>query len=204
LLERDHRVSSGPWDPPHAGGLIVARDWCGASFGHGLIRFHDAASGPLAQENVESAFGVPGDQVGWVAFDWLGRQFGFVVPDGMGPETTMTVVADVGLGEFVTMGGAGALLECVVDGSIAENLNQSTFQEFRSRTGLAQLEFDSCVGFKHPPFLGGDTSLENLEVSDLDVYWTLLGQIYRQVADAPAGTVVEPKAPTKRRRWMGR
>ncbi|WP_202385393.1 hypothetical protein [Altericroceibacterium endophyticum] len=39
-------------------------------------------------------------------------------------------------------------------------------------------------------FLGGVDDLENLELSDLDVYWHLSAQIIRQARGLPPGTSV--------------
>jgi hypothetical protein len=41
----------------------------------------------------------------------------------------------------------------------------------------AAIQFDECVGSKVPLFLGGVDGVENLDVTDLDVYWTLTGQL---------------------------
>lgn len=190
MLVRDAHTSSGDWSPEQASGLVVARGWCGASFGGGLIRFHDAHSGPIARDNICAAFGLSPDEVGWVAFDWLGRQIGFVIPEGMGVDVTMAVVADIGMGRLATAGGAEAFLDGVQSGTIADNLNQSAFAEFLAFARVGRLNFDQCVGFKHPPFLGGGGELSNLEVSDLDVYWTLMGQLYARMAPEPDGARV--------------
>jgi hypothetical protein len=41
----------------------------------------------------------------------------------------------------------------------------------------APIQFDQCVGYEAPLFLGGDDDLGNLAMSNLDVYWTLTGQL---------------------------
>jgi len=39
------------------------------------------------------------------------------------------------------------------------------------------IPFDRCVGYDVPLFLGGTDDLRNLSLTDLDVYWTLTGQL---------------------------
>jgi hypothetical protein len=47
-----------------------------------------------------------------------------------------------------------------------------------------------CIGMKVPLFLGGEDSVDNLELIDMDVYWNFLGQILEQTRDLPDGTKI--------------
>jgi hypothetical protein len=47
------------------------------------------------------------------------------------------------------------------------------------------------VGYRVPLFLGGSDTLENLEVTDLDVYWTICGQLRLAAAQLPEGTAIK-------------
>ncbi len=60
-------------------------------------------------------------------------------------------------------------------------------------TGGAAPSYTQCVGYKVPLFLGGKDEVENLELSDLDVYWHLMGQLIVQTRDLPVGTRVRTK-----------
>jgi hypothetical protein len=53
---------------------------------------------------------------------------------------------------------------------------------------------DSCVGYRVPLFLGGQDDIENLEVSDLAVYWSLCGELRAAVRDLPPGTSIDEVA----------
>ncbi len=55
-----------------------------------------------------------------------------------------------------------------------------TFFEEARAAGLL-VSFDQCAGYRIPLFLGGKDEVENLEVIDLDVYWTIHGQLIRQL-----------------------
>ncbi|MEM7166917.1 MAG: T6SS immunity protein Tdi1 domain-containing protein [Planctomycetota bacterium] len=47
-----------------------------------------------------------------------------------------------------------------------------------------------CYSFKRPPILGGVYEISNFEVTDIDVHFSLLGQIHEQVKDLPDGASV--------------
>lgn len=47
-----------------------------------------------------------------------------------------------------------------------------------------------CFGYKIPPILGGKIEVANIEVGDISVYVSLLGQIHQQVRSAPPGTKI--------------
>jgi hypothetical protein len=47
-----------------------------------------------------------------------------------------------------------------------------------------------CVGFKVPLFLGGGEGADNLEVVDLDVYWSANGQLRAGTKDLPERTPI--------------
>lgn len=47
-----------------------------------------------------------------------------------------------------------------------------------------------CAGYRIPLFLGGEDSLENMEVSDMEVYWDMTDQLWEAVKDLPEGTKI--------------
>jgi hypothetical protein len=47
---------------------------------------------------------------------------------------------------------------------------------------------NQCYGYKIPPLLGGQYSVENVEPTDLSVHYSLLADIFRQTKDLPDGT----------------
>jgi hypothetical protein len=63
---------------------------------------------------------------------------------------------------------------------------------FDSKANAAQvpLRASDCVGYKVPLFLSGKDTLENLEVIDLEVYWSLSGQLREGTRNLPPGTSI--------------
>lgn len=68
-------------------------------------------------------------------------------------------------------------------------LDASFYQSWRAAGG-APPAYDQCIGYRVPLFLGGEDGISNLEASDLDVYWSIFGQVLRQVG---LGEEEEPK-----------
>jgi hypothetical protein len=52
------------------------------------------------------------------------------------------------------------------------------------------LAYDQCAGYKKPLFLGGVDDVENLEISDIDVYWRIAGQLILKTKGLSVGTPV--------------
>lgn len=55
-------------------------------------------------------------------------------------------------------------------------------------SGGSAPRYEQCIGYKKPLFLGGTDGIDNLEVSDLDVYWHLMGQLIAYAKGAAPGT----------------
>ena len=70
-----------------------------------------------------------------------------------------------------------------------EALARSFFDQWR-RTGGPSPKVSECVGYRRPLFLGGQDTVANWELSDLGVYWTLMGQLRRQAKGLPEGTPI--------------
>ncbi len=71
------------------------------------------------------------------------------------------------------------------------------------RAGL-KLQPSQLYSFVHPPLLGGAHSLENLEVTDIEVHLSVFGQLASNVRHLAEGALVagvELVAPSPKRRW---
>lgn len=53
-----------------------------------------------------------------------------------------------------------------------------------------RLEPGQCYGYKLPPVLGGPLDSANVEAFDAVVYFSITGQLHRQVKDLPAGAKI--------------
>lgn len=113
-------------------------------------------------------------------FDWLGRCFALDATrhrDGqllvmlLEPGTGKPLKAPVTFSEFHNV-------------ELVEYKNDSLASDFFSewlQNGGEEPEMDECVGYKKPLFLGGEDTVDNLEKSDLEVYWSICSQLLTKV-----------------------
>ncbi len=71
---------------------------------------------------------------------------------------------------------------------VAEHFHVQFVGELRAAGKL--LQPGQVYSYKTPLVLGGSTDIENVEVCDLEVHFSVSGQIFRQVRDLPAGTQI--------------
>lgn len=183
------------WEDPRLLSAIGYRElsgrFAGCTFGDGIYRIHDSTSGPLALARVIDAFPEFAGRARPFGFDWLGRQFALDSGRREGDEP-LVLLLEPGTGEALEIPQTLVNFhdEELVDYRDAA-LAESFFRHWRDRNpAVAPLAFDHCVGYRIPLFLGGSDSVDNLEVIDTDVYWTLTGQLIRGTVKVAPGTPI--------------
>lgn len=168
-----------------------AGEFAGASFGDGLYRIHDERSGSAALSLVVDAFPDLGAQACPFAYDWLGRQF--VVDAGRAASgQPQVLLVEPGTGEALEIPESFATFheEELLD--FADSALAIEFFEAWSAAnrGSLPLRRDQCVGYRVPLFLGGKDVVENLELTDLDIYWSICGQLRLGALRLSPGTTI--------------
>ncbi|MFI2362996.1 T6SS immunity protein Tdi1 domain-containing protein [Promicromonospora sp. NPDC019610] len=193
--DQSSESNNTPWLANSAVGtegyVDFVREFAGISFAGGLYRVHNSASGARALDFVGGAFPEFRNRAFPFGFDWLGRQFALDfsrTSDGQ----PLVVLLEPGTGEaleipvtFLTF-HEEELID-FADAALARNF----FQEWIAmQPDVEPLSHDKCVGYRVPLFLGGKDVVENLEVSDIDVYWSICGQLRNGTRNLPPGTSV--------------
>src|SRR5689334_24294074 len=142
------------------------------------LRRHDNTSAASALRMVREMFPDLED-VSFTAVDWMGRHY--LETNGM------VVVFDPGTAE--ALGYDYPTLEEALAAAPDELLRTDLFAEWQARNPPPPGE-GQCVRYRLPLFLGGADSVENLEAVNLEVYWSIHGQIWLQVKDLPPGTPI--------------
>lgn len=148
----------------------------GTSFANGLYRLHTAASATAVDELVLAAFPDFAGRIACFGADWLGRQFSLDPSRGLEADPEV-LLFDVGAGEALEIPIAFSRFH---DEELVEHPDAALAADFFTQwrgTHPESFEFDQCAGYRVPLFLGGADDLTNLEVADVDVYWTLTGQL---------------------------
>ena len=142
------------------------------SFGEGIYRLHNYDDIKKWNEIVSDAFSEFKERIQCFGYDWLGRQFSLDksrIVDGQ-PQILMFEP------------GTGEVLEITCDfmqfhddeiPNYHEVCLASEFFNDWKKINKIKLTEKSCAGYKIFLFLGGDDSVENLETSDMEVYWNI-------------------------------
>jgi hypothetical protein len=161
----------------------------GKSFSHGLYRIISFENVVCWNEVVLSAFPSFSGRITCFAMDWLGRVFAL---DSARLEETRpgVVLFEPGTGEALEI---PCNLERFHESEIIEYrdeaLAENFYHQWIEHGGVAP-EVSQCIGYKKPLFLGGSDTVNNLEVSDLDVYWTISAQLIEKTRGLHPGSSI--------------
>lgn len=174
---KDQEITEAAQSDAVLGDLI--RCFGGTSFNQGIYRIVGAGDVGIWQERTAVAFPHFSKRVTVFGFDWLGRAF------ALNPERDINGHPGVVMLEP----GTGDVLEIPCN---IQSFHNDELINFRDAAlagpffddwlaaGGVQPKYNQCIGYKIPLFLGGEDGVENLQVSDIDVYWHL-GQLIAQV-----------------------
>lgn len=153
-------------------------EYAGATFDRGLYRVHSASTGGSGQRCAEEAFPEFVGRIIVVSFDWLGRQFALDL-GRIERDEPQVLLLEPGTGQALEIPVSFSMLH---DEELVEYADAALASDFFAEwsehaPGSLPLSTAQCAGYRVPLFLGGEDGIENLEVSDFDVYWTLMGQL---------------------------
>lgn len=190
------QVAGNVWLEPRLleteGYEALAERFSGCSFENGLYRLHDSQSGPQALTWIIDAFPEFASRACPFGYDWLGRQFAVDTARQQAGQA-LVLLLEPGTGEALEIPVTFAsfheheLVE-YQDAALARGFFDTWALEHGSSLPLDRT---TCVGYRVPLFLGGEDTVDNLEVIDLDVYWTLCGQLRRGAVHLPGGTSIK-------------
>lgn len=141
----------------------------GKTFLNGMYRVFNLSETEKWLKIVEQAFPSYKGQIKVFSYDWLGRIFAIRQSKGT------VLMFEPGTGEVLDI---PANIEEFHNVEIVEyhedSLASSFFNEWYEKQGHYMLKHNECVGYKIPLFLNGDDVINNLEISDMDVYWGIM------------------------------
>ena len=157
------------------GAAELFRDFSGCTFGGGIYRLFFLDEFDKWDRLVLDIFSQYQGRISCFGSDWMGRIYAWDYG------RNKAVILDPGFGEALKIPRDFYELhnhEFVdyPDESLSKNLYDEYLDKFKTK-----VQRDQCAGYKISPFLGGKDNLENLELSDLEVYWSICSDIYNQV-----------------------
>lgn len=171
--------------------MSLFQDLSGADADGGLYRIHTPQSAARADRYVSEAFPPYRDQLACFGYDWTGRQFAL--------DLRSPGVADPHVVMFEP--GTDRVFEIPVPFSRfhdeelvdypEEALDRALFEAWTAETG-ARLDRSRCAGNRAPLYLSGTHSVGNLEIIDLEVYWTVAAVLLAHARTLPDGAEFGP------------
>ncbi|NOU95690.1 DUF1851 domain-containing protein [Paenibacillus sp. LMG 31456] len=153
-------------------------NYSGQSFKKGLYRVHHVSEISKWTSIIESAFPKFQNKIICFSYDWLGRHFAmYFHKDGL-----VILMFEPGTGEVLKIPVSfTSFHEEELVKYQNESLAVSFFNSWRNHSS-EPVTSDKCVGYKIPLFLGGEDTLDNLELTDLDVYWHIASQLIQKIS----------------------
>ena len=141
----------------------------GKSFLNGLYRIHNTEDMTKWNEIVGKTFPQYMDKINVFGYDWLGRNFAIDLKKGT------ILLFEPGTGEVFDI---PVDFEDFHNIEIAQyhedSLASAFFNEWYEVNNHYILKHNQCAGYKIPLFLNGEDDVENLEISDMEVYWEIM------------------------------
>jgi hypothetical protein len=178
----------------------------GVSLAGGVYRVFEAANVARWTDAAHRAFPGVSTRTTVFAADWLGRLFatdtGRTDDDG----EPLVLLLEPGTGEALELPvtvrqlHASELVEAA-DAALAAPF----YEAWRAASGDERpLRSTECVGYRVPLFLGGADGPDNLERTDMDVYWELSAQLLHRASGRLDAQVTEVTIDGPKRRLFRR
>jgi hypothetical protein len=176
--------------PPDAADLLA--ELGGSSFNGGLYRVVRARDLDAWASCIGYAFPEFKGRVTCFGYDWLGRAFATDAKRIEGGRPGV-VMFEPGTGQALRIPANIQTFHNDELTNFGESALSIDFYRRWQNISHVTLKFDQCAGYKRPLFLGGVDDVENIEVSDIDVYWHIFGQLILKAKGLPVGTPVRTK-----------
>ncbi|GAB2855109.1 hypothetical protein [Lentzea nigeriaca] len=157
----------------------------GCSFGGGVFRVFTDEEARRAQSLANEMFPQCAPRIRPFAQDWLGRLYALDLH-----RNAMLILLEPGSGDVFDL---DTTIPELLDRHMVDHpvtfLAHDLFEAWRA-VHSEPTPAGMCVGFQTPLFLGGAATVQNLEIIDEAVYWSIHGQLWAQVKDLPPGTPI--------------
>lgn len=162
----------------------------GDSFGGGIYRVHNYDDIKKWNEIVSDAFPEFKERIQCFGYDWLGRQFSIDKAQRLNGQHQI-LMFEPGTGEVLEIPCNFIQFHNEEIPNYHEACLASTFFCDWIKCNKNTLDNKKCVGYKVLLFLGGADRVENLEVSDMEVYWDICSQMIKNTKNLEVGAKID-------------
>lgn len=153
----------------------VMENYGGMSFGKGMYRLLLCNDIPIWNRVIEAAFPQFEGNIKCFGFDWLGRIFALDI------KNNSVLMFEPGTGDILSLNCDFTTFHEEEIPHYHEACFASQFFAEWNKHYHKELDYKQCVGYKVPLFLNGDDTIDNLEVSDMDVYWHVCTSLLKRI-----------------------
>ncbi|MCD2443706.1 DUF1851 domain-containing protein [Agromyces sp. SYSU K20354] len=174
---------------PHSTLASLQDELGGAVFGGGLLRVHTVDSARGADACVAAGFTEFAGRIQCFAFDWLGRQFSLDATRGERNDPGV-LMFEPGTAEALEV---PATFSTFFDEELVDYADAALASEFFSQWLEASGSvpaFNECAGYRTPLFVGGEDTISNLEITEMDVYWHLIAELRSTTRGVPPSSQI--------------
>lgn len=148
----------------------------GISIKEGLFTVFNTSDLGKWEDNIKLFFYNMSEEFRVFGYDWQGNCYG-VVPQYLSTGKENVIMFEIGTNEILSFNCA---FETFVNEFLITHWNEilvpDFFRDWKEKH-IERPEYGKCIGYRKPLFLGGEDNIDNLEYSDMDVYWTVLTQV---------------------------
>ncbi|MCL2152512.1 MAG: DUF1851 domain-containing protein [Oscillospiraceae bacterium] len=158
--------------------LELRNEFQGMEFGDGIYRVFRTDDIPKWKKIISGAYNDFRRYFEPFGFDWLGRCFAV---DLRKKTKSNILMFEIGTAEVLEIPCNIIEFhnkEIPLNGEAC--LSKSFFAQWRA-SNRQNINYSECIGYKVPLFLNGEDSVQNLELSDMEVYWSVISQIKNQI-----------------------
>jgi hypothetical protein len=119
--------------------------------------------------------------------DWLGRMFALDFARNEKAQY-LVLMLEPGTGQALEIPATFAKFHDQELVQYRDDVLAVNFYEDWQTSGGVTPNFKQCIGYKRQLFLNGSDTIENLEVTDMEVYWSITGHLLSTVRNLPDGT----------------
>src|SRR5262249_14537946 len=152
----------------------------GGSYEHGLYRIYSVTD--MHRWTAIAAEALPAFRQRILCFgaDWLGRMFALDFARNIDGQFLLLMLEP----------GTGQALEIPTtfvdfhNQELVQYQNEALALDYYKAwqaSGGALPAFEQCLGYRKPLFLNASDTIENLEISDMEVYWSIAGQLISKI-----------------------
>lgn len=162
------------------GAVTFMKEFQGQTFKEGLYRVHKTTELDKWNNILFETFPSYTNKIFCFSYDWLGRHFALDFTR-MSEGEPMILMLEPGSGEALEIPSTflsfheNELIE-YTDAALAIDF----FNEWK-KENPKPLDHSKCIGYKVPLYLGGEDEIHYLEESDMEVYWSIMGQLKKQI-----------------------